>query len=70
MLVTFPLHQMSVAEKIHIMESVWDDLCRQANEFASPMWHNDILDEREADLKHGFDEFIDWDIAKLNLILC
>jgi hypothetical protein len=58
------LDQMSVGEKIRAMKSLWDDLCRRANDVASPSWHRDILAEREAALGNGEDHFEDWETAK------
>jgi hypothetical protein len=46
------------------MESIWEDLCRNAGDVASPEWHKDVLNEREKNLKSGVDSFIDWEDAK------
>jgi hypothetical protein len=45
----FRLHlkQLSIEEKIKIMENIWNDLCRKASSLSSPLWHKDILKERE-----------------------
>ena len=55
---------MSVQDKISAMESMWDDLCRNAGDVTSPEWHKDVLNEREENLKSGADSFIDWEDAK------
>ena len=54
-----PLEEMSTAEKIQMMESLWDDLC--------PAWHQDTLTQREKSLGTGEDLFEDWDSAKRNI---
>ncbi|MDA8142323.1 MAG: addiction module protein [Desulfobacteraceae bacterium] len=64
MLITLPLKDMSVEEKIQTMETLWDDLCKNAGSLESPQWHGDILQEREKAIKDGTDEFIDWESAK------
>jgi len=64
MIATLPLKKMSVQDKISAMESIWDDLCRNASDVASPEWHKDVLNEREKKLKFGTDSFIDWEDAK------
>lgn len=67
MLVTLPLEDMSIEEKLQTMEALWDDLCKNADRIKSPSWHQEILDERERSLKNGDDEFVDWDRAKKNI---
>ena len=64
---TLALDKMSVEEKIQAMESLWDDLCRQAGGVVSPSWHEEVLAERDALHKRGDDEFEDWDVAKGNI---
>lgn len=64
---TLPLDKMSVEEKIQAMESLWDDLCRQAGGVVSPPWHEEVLAERDALHKRGDDEFEDWDVAKRSI---
>ena len=65
--VTLPLEKMSTEEKIQTMETLWDDLCKKADSLRSPLWHKDILQEREEKLKTGEDEFVDWEKAKNQL---
>jgi putative addiction module component (TIGR02574 family) len=64
MIATLPLKKMSVQDKISAMESIWDDLCRNAGDVTSPEWHKDVLNKREENLKSGADSFIDWEDAK------
>lgn len=45
------IQKMTQKEKLQAMEMLWDDLCRTDPDFQSPAWHNDILEERERDLK-------------------
>ncbi len=59
-----PLHQMSTEEKIQIMETIWEDLCKKAANISSPSWHGDILHERGKGLVDESDTFIDWEKAK------
>ena len=67
MSISLPLEKMSVEEKLQAMESIWDDLCGQADSLASPAWHGEVLAERESALQGGDDEFIDWETAKHNI---
>jgi hypothetical protein len=61
---SLPLDEMSVEEKIRVMESLWDDLCRRAGSMESPPWHREVLAEREAAIGRGEDHFEDWKTAK------
>ncbi|MBN2444837.1 MAG: addiction module protein [Spirochaetales bacterium] len=61
---TLPLESMTIEEKITIMESLWEDLCKDQKQFSSPGWHESVLKEREQQLKNGNDSFIDWQEAK------
>jgi hypothetical protein len=55
---------MSVADKLATMESLWDDLCRHADQVPVPEWHREILAVREAEFAAGEDNFLDWAAAK------
>jgi len=61
--INLPLKQMSIEQKFQVMETIWDDLCKRTDNIPSPIWHKNILDEREQQLKIGEDEFIDWNTA-------
>ncbi len=41
------LDKMTTEEKLGAMELLWDDICRNVPDFASPSWHGDILQDRE-----------------------
>lgn len=64
MITTLPLREMSVQDKISVMESIWDDLCRNADDIVSPEWHKEVLDSRAKNLASGMDSFVDWEEAK------
>ena len=64
---TLPLEKMSVEEKLLAMESLWDDLCGNAEVISSPTWHEEVLTERDATLQRGGDEFEDWEVAKRHI---
>ncbi len=61
------LDNMTVEEKIQVMETIWEDLCKTAEGAISPEWHKKILNEREEQIKTGKEEFIDWETAKKNI---
>jgi putative addiction module component (TIGR02574 family) len=61
---TLQIDQMTLEEKLRVMEALWDNLCR--NEEAVPVhqWQKDVLDEREGLVKDGKAQFVDWETAK------
>ncbi len=62
------IDEMTIEEKLKTMELLWDDICKNVHEYASPDWHEDILKDREKSLKHGKDKFIDWEKAKKDIL--
>ena len=64
MSVNINFEQMSVSEKLRIMELLWDELCKNESDIPSPKWHEHVLMERENLIRDGKDEFVDWDQAK------
>ena len=59
-----PLGQMSVDEKLRALERIWEDLCRDESAVPSPSWHRDVVEAREARLRAGAEDVVDWDEAK------
>ena len=45
MSIALPLDQMTIAEKLEVMESLWVDLSQRPAELPSPDWHQDVLAE-------------------------
>jgi hypothetical protein len=54
-----PLDQMTVEEKLQLMEVLWDDLSRTAEDVPSPAWHAEVLAERERLIESGQAHFVD-----------
>jgi hypothetical protein len=63
-MIELPLKSLSTEEKIQVMETLWDDLCRQAEGLESPAWHEDILAPRESANARGTEQFTGWEDAK------
>jgi len=61
---TLPLDEMTTVEKLRVMESIWEDLCRNAEAVPSPAWHASVLSEREARVRNGEEQIDDWEDAK------
>lgn len=64
MSISLPLEEMTVEEKLQIMEAIWDDLSRRADELPPPAWHGEVLAEREGAVARGEETFGDWETAK------
>ena len=64
---SLPLDQMTTADKLRVMEELWADLTRNEEEFESPAWHLEVLQEREERLKAGEEIPIDWETTKKEL---
>lgn len=64
---TIPIEHLSVADKIVLMERLWDVLSRCPSDVASPGWHGDVLDNRRDAVREGRAAFVEWDSAKQRL---
>ena len=62
--VALKLDEMSLADKLQTMETLWDDLCHHVQDIAVPDWQYEILAAREADLWEGKEQFSDWESTK------
>jgi hypothetical protein len=62
-----PLKDMTIQEKLAVLESIWEDLARTPEAIESPDWHKDILDERRQGLAEGTAGFTDWETAKTDI---
>lgn len=67
MTATIDLQQMSVPEKLRLMEELWRDLSQNERQLVSPEWHGTVLAEREAKLASGEDKLVAWETAKQEL---
>ena len=60
------LKTLTIEEKLHTMELLWDDLCHESS-INSPDWHQDILAKRDQQLKDGSAHWVDWKQSKENI---
>ena len=65
--ISLPLKDMTLQEKLAVMESIWEDLTRTPESIESPAWHKDILDERRQRLAEGRARFTDWETVKADI---
>jgi hypothetical protein len=62
--ITLPLEKMTVAEKLQVIELIWEDLSKDPANIPSPEWHGNAIRRTEEALATGKDRFIDWEEAK------
>ncbi len=65
--VALKLDEMSLADKLETMETLWDDLCHHVQDVAVPEWHREVLAERAAAVKEGKSRIDDWEVAKVKI---
>ncbi len=61
------IKQMSRAEKLRIMEALWEDLSSEDQSIQSPAWHESLLQETEQRVPAGQERIHDWKEAKKEL---
>lgn len=62
--VALPLSEFTYTQKLALLETLWDELAKDAGTFKSPSWHEDVLQDREKELQAGKIESSDWEKAK------
>jgi hypothetical protein len=67
MSVQLPLKDMTIKEKLEILEALWEDLARNAQSVKSPDWHKKTLEERSQRVAQGTARFTDWETAKAEI---
>ena len=67
MAATVDLQQMTIPDKLRLMEALWKDLSRGDANITSPEWHGDVLAERDRLIESGEESFLDWEVAKKKL---
>jgi hypothetical protein len=65
--ITLPLDQMTVEEKLRLIEQIWEDLRKKEEDIPVPDWHLEVLRERERLLAEGKTRYIPWEQAKKEL---
>ena len=62
--IVLPLSQYTYAQKLDLLELIWDDLIGEEKAFESPHWHEAVLKDREEALASGKVTVSDWEEAK------
>jgi len=67
MLNTVEIQHLSRAEKLMMIEAIWEDLLLDEVQVESPVWHLKALQETEGRLCSGQEKIVDWQEAKKEL---
>lgn len=65
--VQLSLANLSFAQKLDLMETIWEDLTKKEEKLESPAWHEPILKAREEALLKGKVSISDWSDAKTRI---
>jgi putative addiction module component (TIGR02574 family) len=68
MSVEIPLDNLSVSEKVRLLERVWDSLCTESGDVRSPDWHREVLETRKRRLEARQATVSAWSEAKARLL--
>lgn len=55
---------MTVEEKLRVMEAIWNELSRNSDEVRSREWRGEVLSEREAPISRSEVKFENWQTAR------
>ncbi len=61
---TLSISELSVAQKLGLLEFVWTELTKEDKNLNSPDWHKNILTEREQSIESNEAVFSNWNEAK------
>ncbi|MDF3823402.1 addiction module protein [Leptospira sp. 96542] len=61
---TTDIKELSLSEKLRLMEALWDSLRDEGKTMESPAWHADVLAERLNGVSRGEDLVSDWNEAR------
>ena len=64
---TIEITHLSRAEKLRVMEAIWDELTHEAKPLKSPAWHKQALQETKQRLATGQEQSVDWQKAQIEL---
>jgi putative addiction module component (TIGR02574 family) len=60
----FMLDQMSLEDRIRLLEALWENLSREPSQLPAPDWHGEVLEQRTRRLESGEATVSSWAEAK------
>ncbi len=61
------LNRMSITDKIHLINEIWESISSNTNDIMSPEWHKDILLSRKERVENGSAKFKSFEEVKKEL---
>ena len=62
------IESLTAAERLELMEVLWDGISHNERNFESPAWHAEDLRKTEERVAAGLETFHDWDDVKARLL--
>jgi len=62
-----PIEEMTPAQRIELMEALWNSMSQDPRDNKPPEWHSYYLKDREEAIADGTDEFIELDEFETDL---
>jgi len=62
----FEVNDLSIPEKIQLMEELWNDLI-SSSDYELPEWHTEELRRRQNAVAEGKESYLDWNEVKKNI---
>ncbi|MCB1045086.1 MAG: addiction module protein [Acidobacteria bacterium] len=59
--------QLSVNEKVQVLQDLWDQIAESPDQLPVPEWHKTTLDQRKREWESSQDPGEDWDDVKCRL---
>ena len=62
------IEEMTPRQRTELMEALWKVMSQRPEEIESPDWHREVLVERRKAVENGEVEYIDWEVAKQQIL--
>ncbi len=62
------LNDLTIEDKLRLIEFIWNDLLKTENDVPSPAWHKDELLAREERVKENKEKILNWQEAKKDIL--
>jgi len=62
------IQNMSIAERMNLIEQIWDSIRQDEEQLATPLWHETILKDRKKRYESGELKMFSFDEVKATLL--
>ena len=62
------IQNLSVAERMNLIEQTWDSIRQDEEQLATPLWHEDVLKDRKKRYENGELKTFTFDEVKATLL--